>query len=80
MLTLTTSFDPHTHTYTFTVLMDGLITRDDKQGASQEHIEKIFVFTIMWSVGALLEWDDREKLQKFMTGQCWNGQLDTGPG
>ena len=52
----------------FLVLMDGLIEIQDKLGASRKFVEKIFVFVIMWSIGALLELEDREKLQQFFLG------------
>nr|XP_018671052.1 dynein heavy chain 5, axonemal isoform X3 [Ciona intestinalis] len=45
------------------VLMDGMIQKKD---SSKDHLNKIFVFTIMWSIGALLELDDRRKLQDFL--------------
>lgn len=50
-------------------LLEGLIPRkDDKDGggASPEHLEKLYVFAIMWSIGALLELEDRSKLEEFM--------------
>ena len=48
--------------------MDGLIEVQDKLGAPRKFVEKIFVFVIMWSIGALLELEDREKLQRFLEG------------
>lgn len=50
-------------------LLEGLIPRkDDKEGggASPEHLENLYVFAVMWSVGALLELEDRSKLEEFM--------------
>ena len=32
-----------------------------------EVLEKLYVFVVMWSIGALLELEDRDKLQEFMT-------------
>jgi len=52
-----------------TNLLQGLIpVEDEKHGSniSRDHFEKLYVFTIMWSVGAFLELDDRVKLEEFM--------------
>ncbi|XP_069476735.1 dynein axonemal heavy chain 5-like [Ambystoma mexicanum] len=47
-------------------LLQGLLAdRDDKQ-PSQEHVSRLFVFALMWSVGALLELDDRVKMESFI--------------
>lgn len=37
---------------------------------SPEHLGRLYVFAIMWSLGALLELDDREKMQEFMVDRC----------
>jgi len=47
--------------------MDGLIPQD-KKDALNDHLGKIYVFVLMWSIGALLELEDRRKLQEFLTG------------
>ena len=41
---------------------------DEKHGStiSQEHFAKLYIFTIMWSIGAFLELSDRVKLEEFM--------------
>ncbi|ESO89757.1 hypothetical protein LOTGIDRAFT_192667 [Lottia gigantea] len=51
-----------------TKLMSGLIpVKDEKEGHySQEHYERLYIFTVMWSVGAFLELDDRAKLEEFI--------------
>ena len=50
-----------------TVLMDGLIQKE-KREVSSDYLNKVFVFTLMWSIGALLELEDRKKMQAFITG------------
>ncbi|WAQ93678.1 DYH8-like protein [Mya arenaria] len=40
--------------------------RDDKGNLPAHHLEKLFIFAIMWSLGALLELEDRAKMERFM--------------
>ena len=43
-------------------LLQGLIpSKDDKDGVtpSPDHYRRLYVFTLMWSIGAFLELDDR---------------------
>lgn len=51
-------------------LLDGLIPGEDDSGHRLElrstHLEKLFVFSLMWSLGALLELEDRARLEEFM--------------
>ena len=50
-------------------LLQGLIPgKDDKDGGmtSPRHYEHLYIFTIMWSIGAFLELDDRAKLEEFI--------------
>ncbi|XP_059149715.1 dynein axonemal heavy chain 5-like isoform X1 [Physella acuta] len=51
-------------------LMTGLITmKDEKEGTGQlprEVYERIYIFTLMWSIGAFLELDDRAKMEEFL--------------
>lgn len=35
---------------------------------SREHLECLYVFAVMWSIGALLEQDDRRKLETWLRG------------
>lgn len=47
--------------------MEGLIPkRDDKTGLSAPHLEKLYIFAVMWSLGALLELEDRAKMETFV--------------
>uniref|UniRef100_A0A7S1KLW9 AAA+ ATPase domain-containing protein n=2 Tax=Percolomonas cosmopolitus TaxID=63605 RepID=A0A7S1KLW9_9EUKA len=47
-------------------LLDGLLLNEDKASISAEHAERFFVFSVVWSIGALLEDEDRIKLHKFL--------------
>uniref|UniRef100_A0A1I8FY30 Dynein heavy chain 5, axonemal n=1 Tax=Macrostomum lignano TaxID=282301 RepID=A0A1I8FY30_9PLAT len=49
-------------------LLEGLIPRrEEKEGAMKpEFYRRLYVFVIMWSIGALLEWEDRNKLEQHM--------------
>ncbi|GFO43348.1 dynein heavy chain 5, axonemal [Plakobranchus ocellatus] len=51
-------------------LMTGLIPmKDEKDGGghiSRDVYERIYIFTLMWSVGAFLELDDRAKMEEFL--------------
>ena len=44
-------------------LLEGLIPkRDDNKEIPRDHLEKLILFAIMWSLGALLEQADRRKV------------------
>ncbi|XP_056016925.1 dynein axonemal heavy chain 5-like isoform X3 [Ostrea edulis] len=50
-------------------LLEGLIpSKDDKDtgSVSQSHYEHLYIFTLMWTIGAFLEWDDRIKVEEFL--------------
>ena len=52
-----------------TDLLQGLIpSKEDKDltSVTRDHYERLYVFTIMWSVGAFLELDDRIKLEEYL--------------
>ncbi|KAK7814878.1 hypothetical protein U0070_026379, partial [Myodes glareolus] len=50
-------------------LLEGLIPSKEEGGfSSVEHLHKLFVFGLMWSLGALLELESREKLEVFLRG------------
>ncbi|KAL8616403.1 Dynein heavy chain 5, axonemal [Nucella lapillus] len=52
-----------------TKLLQGLIPdKDDKDYVqpTPKHYEHLYIFTVMWSVGAFLELDDRSKLEEFI--------------
>ncbi|XP_021362874.1 dynein heavy chain 5, axonemal-like isoform X1 [Mizuhopecten yessoensis] len=48
-------------------LLEGLIPRGEEgKDIKPDHLKRLIVFAIMWSVGALLELEDRKKIQEFM--------------
>ncbi|XP_068199657.1 dynein axonemal heavy chain 5 isoform X2 [Antennarius striatus] len=49
-------------------LLQGLLpAAEDKQGGHPD-VSRLFVFALMWSLGALLELDDRAKMEAFLKG------------
>lgn len=50
-----------------TTLLSELIPKTDnnKTTVSSTHLERLYIFSVMWSLGALLELDERKKLQCF---------------
>lgn len=52
-------------------LLEGLIPSSDDLSTplSQEYLEKLYIFALMWSVGALLELEDRSKMEAFLVEQ-----------
>ena len=48
-------------------LLQGLLPNPDEGVMLKSiHLERLYVFSIMWSIGAILELDDRVKLEIFM--------------
>ncbi|XP_033755107.1 LOW QUALITY PROTEIN: dynein heavy chain 5, axonemal-like [Pecten maximus] len=52
-----------------TKIMTGLIPVKDDKDSNQitaAHYERLYIFTLMWSIGAFLELDDRAKLEEYI--------------
>jgi dynein heavy chain len=48
-------------------LLSGLLpSKENKESLQKTHLERLYVFAVMWSVGAFLELDDRHKLELFI--------------
>ncbi|CAL1547789.1 unnamed protein product, partial [Lymnaea stagnalis] len=49
-------------------LLQGLIPNslEERKNMSNKHMERLFVYCLLWSHGALLELEDRAKLQEFL--------------
>ncbi|KAK2518351.1 dynein heavy chain 5 [Columba guinea] len=47
-------------------LLQGLLSDRNEKQLSEEHLARLFVFAVMWSAGALLEPDDRLKMELFL--------------
>ena len=55
-------------------LLEGLIPpKEDNSTLPKSYIEHLYIYSVMWSVGALLELDDRSKMEKWARD---NTQLD----
>ncbi|XP_062377845.1 dynein axonemal heavy chain 5 [Sardina pilchardus] len=48
-------------------LLQGLLPSADEKSAARGQVGRLFVFAVMWSLGALLELDDRARLEAFLT-------------
>ena len=50
-------------------LMEGLISlsgKEENQSLDKKYLEHLYIFCLMWSIGALLELDDRAKMEAFL--------------
>jgi len=48
-------------------ILEGLLPDPvDKVQLPPAHLQRLFIFSIMWSMGALLELQDRSKLEEFL--------------
>lgn len=63
-------------------LLEGLIPTKETGGlASSKHMERLFVLCLMWSLGALLELEDRDKLEAYIRAHDSNIDVpQTQPG
>uniref|UniRef100_A0AAX7SLG8 AAA+ ATPase domain-containing protein n=1 Tax=Astatotilapia calliptera TaxID=8154 RepID=A0AAX7SLG8_ASTCA len=59
-------------------LLEGLLPTKETGGfAGSKHLERLFAFCLMWSLGAILELDDRDKLETYIRGHESN--IDVPP-
>ncbi|XP_064515055.1 dynein axonemal heavy chain 5-like isoform X4 [Pseudopipra pipra] len=47
-------------------LLQGLLSDRDEKQFSEKHLARLFIFAVMWSAGALLEPDDKLKMELFL--------------
>ena len=47
-------------------ILQGLLPGPGEEAFSGKHVERLFIFSLMWSFGALLELDDRAKMEEFL--------------
>ncbi|PSN47670.1 Dynein heavy chain 8 [Blattella germanica] len=58
-----------------TDILQGLLDTEDEQKVySEKHLERLFLFSVMWSIGAVLELEDRAKVEEFVLAH--NSKLD----
>lgn len=48
-------------------LLEGLIpAKEENVSLSKSHLEKLYIFSLMWSIGALIELEDRAKMEEYL--------------
>uniref|UniRef100_A0A1X7TC80 Dynein heavy chain AAA 5 extension domain-containing protein n=1 Tax=Amphimedon queenslandica TaxID=400682 RepID=A0A1X7TC80_AMPQE len=48
-------------------LLEGLIpSKEENYSLKPQHLEHIYIFSVMWNIGALLELDSRAKMESWM--------------
>ena len=48
-------------------ILEGLIPqKEDNVSLSRDHLEKLYIFSLLWSLGAIHELEDRAKIQEWM--------------
>ncbi|TPX43177.1 hypothetical protein SeLEV6574_g05202 [Synchytrium endobioticum] len=57
-----------------TILLTGLIPKAEanKSTVAADYLERLYIFCLFWSVGALLELDERKKLQMYLMDKAPN--------
>jgi dynein heavy chain len=50
-----------------TDVLQGLLdTGKEQQAIRERHLQRLFLFSLMWSIGAAIELDDRDKMEEFV--------------
>ena len=57
-------------------ILRGLLPSSSEQPLTKEHVTRLYVFAVMWSIGALLELDERLKLQEYILDSNDHLELD----
>ena len=57
-------------------LLEGLLPSCQDMCLAPKHLERFYIFALMWSVGALLELEDRAKMEAFLVEE---GNLNLPP-
>lgn len=47
-------------------ILEGLLSEPDSKNLDDDHLAKLVIFSAMWSLGAALELDDRQRLERFL--------------